>query len=150
MLRVDYDDLDLSNDYLVMNYDGNPFNGVAFERGENDELVSETSFIDGQKNGVSREWLSSGVLIREQWFVFDALHGVSREWYQDGSPKSDGVYELGVCIRQSDWDVNGNLINEYVIDKAEPQHATLEKLRVSDLGRMVNNLNRVKMDGDAH
>lgn len=137
MLRINYEELEPSDDYLVMHYDGRPFNGIAFEQDENDELVSETSFTDGQKTGMSREWSPSGVLIREQWFVFDALHGVALEWYDNGKPKSDGIYELGVCIKEREYDVNGSVIKDYVIDETGPQFSMLEKLRVSNLGRLV-------------
>ena len=137
MLRVDYEELEPSDDYLLMQYDGKPFNGVAFEHDENDKLVSETSFVEGQKSGASREWSSSGILIREQWFALNSLHGTSREWYENGSPKLDGVYELGVCIKEQEWDVNGNVVKDYVIDETGSQFDVLKKLRVSNLAESV-------------
>lgn len=140
MLRVDYEELEPSDDYLLMQYEGKPFHGVAFECDENDKLVAETNFVDGQKSGVSREWSSSGILIREQWFALNSLHGTSREWYIDGAPKIDGIYELGVCIKEREWDVNGNAVKNYVIDETSPQFRTLEKLRTSNLGHIVTNL----------
>ena len=138
MLKVDYEDLEPSEDYLVMEYEGMPFSGVAFEYGQNGEVITETNFVDGQKSGVSKEWSSSGILIREQSFLLDALHGPSREWYDNGKPKLDGVYELGVCVKEKEWDIQGNVTKDYAIDENGPQFLTLLKLRASNLGRMAN------------
>ena len=141
MSRVDYEELEPSDDYLIMLHDGNPFSGVAFERMQDGNLISETTFVEGQKSGISKEWSSSGTLIREQFFLFYAHHGRSCEWYESGAPKIDGLYELGVCIHEKAWDESGNEIKSYVIDETSAQFATLEKLRVSHLGGSVKQSN---------
>lgn len=140
MLRVDYDELEPSDDFLIMEYDGQPFSGVAFESDVNGSLVSETSFIEGQKYGLSREWSSSGTLIREQWFALNSLHGSSLEWYDNGAPKSNGVYELGICVIEQEWEANGTVKRVYRIDEESRQFATLKKLRTSDVGLIVGKL----------
>jgi antitoxin component YwqK of YwqJK toxin-antitoxin module len=141
MLRVDYDELEPSDDFLLMDYAGQPFNGVAFENDEDGNLVAETSFVEGQKSGLSREWSASGTLVREQWFALNSLHGPSREWYDNGSRKCDGFYELGICVKEQEWDANGNEIKDYRIDEEGAQFATLKKLRTSDVGLIVSKLN---------
>lgn len=137
MLRVDFAELEPSDDYLLMLYKETPFNGVAFEQDENGTLVAEANFIEGQKNGISKEWSPLGVMISEQSFALNALHGASREWFDNGAPKIDGVYELSVCIKEQEWDVDGNEVRRYVIDENGPEFATLRKLRASNLGRML-------------
>jgi antitoxin component YwqK of YwqJK toxin-antitoxin module len=140
MLRVDYDELEPSDDFLLMDYDGQPFSGVAFENDGDGVLVAETSFVEGQKSGLSREWSSSGTVVREQWFALNSLHGPSREWYDNGAPKCDGHYELGICVKEQAWDTNGNVIKDYRIDEGGGQFATLKKLRTSDVGLIVSKL----------
>ncbi|MBW3502426.1 toxin-antitoxin system YwqK family antitoxin [Janthinobacterium sp. NKUCC08_JDC] len=141
MFRIDYEELNPSDDFLVMHYDGKPFTGIAFENDENGVLVTETGFIEGQKNGVSREWSNSGDLIREEWFALNSLHGPSREWHDNGSIKIDSLYELGICINKKEWDKNGNIIKNYQIDEGGPQFSTLKKLRSSNIGLIVSNSN---------
>ncbi|MET3132254.1 antitoxin component YwqK of YwqJK toxin-antitoxin module [Oxalobacteraceae bacterium GrIS 1.11] len=141
MFRVDYEELEPSDDFLLMCYAGKPFSGIVFENDENGTLITETNFIDGQKSGMSQEWSASGTLVREQWFALNSLHGPSREWYGNGSPKFDGLYELGICIKEQEWDANGCVIKNYRIDEMGPQFATLKKLRNSNIGLIVKNLN---------
>ena len=135
MSRVSFEELEPSEDCLLMHYAGEPFNGVAFES-DDGILVSETNFLGGQKSGVSREWSSTGRLVREQHFALNSLHGQSLEWYENGTLKLKGNYELGICIHEQEWDANGNLIREYRIDEEGPQFLTLQKLRKSNLASL--------------
>ncbi|UQV47774.1 hypothetical protein KIV45_13680 [Janthinobacterium lividum] len=134
MSRVDYEALEPSEDFLLMCYTGKPFSGVAFENDSNGILITETSFIDGQKSGISRQWSAASRLILEEWFALNALHGTAREWHDNGARKSDGHYELGICIQEQVWDAQGTLLKDYRIDEAGPQFATLKKLRSSQIG----------------
>nr|GEU28664.1 hypothetical protein [Tanacetum cinerariifolium] len=129
MLRVDYEELEPSDDFLLMDYAGQPFNGVAFENDEDGNLVAETSFVEGQKNGLSREWSAWGTIVREQWFAHNSLHGPSRGWYDNGSRKCDGFYEFGICVKEREWGVNGSETKRYFIDEQGAQFATLITLR---------------------
>lgn len=140
MSRVDYDELEPSDDFLLMDYDGKPFSGVAHENNEDGNLCAETNFVEGQKSGVSREWSDAGTLVREQWFALNSLHGPSREWYGNGSRKYDGFFELGICVREQEWDANGNEVKDYRIDEEGAQFATLKKLRISDVGLIAGKL----------
>lgn len=144
MFRVDYEELEPSDDFLLMHYAGKPFTGIAFENDENGVLFTETSFIEGQKNGVSRKWSDSGNIVLEEWFALNSLHGPFREWYENGSIKIDSLYELGVCVREQEWDENGNVIKNYQIDESGRQFATLKKLRSTNIGLIVKNLDFLK------
>lgn len=141
MFRVDYEELNPSFDFLLMEYAGELFSGIAFENNVDGLLISEDSFIEGQKNGVSREWSDSGNLICEKWFALNSLHGPSREWYENGLIKIDSLYELGVCLFEKKLDQKGNVVKDYRIDEDGPQFSTLKKLRVSNIGLIVRNLN---------
>jgi antitoxin component YwqK of YwqJK toxin-antitoxin module len=54
---------------------------------------------------------------------------MSHEWYDNGQVKSEGEYELSVCIKEKEWDEEGNLTREYAIDPNSPQFSTLQRLR---------------------
>ncbi|PHV27789.1 hypothetical protein CSQ93_12610 [Janthinobacterium sp. BJB426] len=138
MSRVDYEALEPSEDYLLMCYAGIPFSGIAFENDTDGVLITETSFIDGQKNGISRQWSVASRLIREEWFALNALHGPAHEWHDNGARKSDGRYELGICILEQVWDAQGTLLKDYRIDEDGAQFATLKKLRNSQIGTMAS------------
>ncbi|WP_156369589.1 toxin-antitoxin system YwqK family antitoxin [Duganella sp. Leaf126] len=138
MLRVDFDELEPSDDFLLMNYGGEPFNGVAFENDEYGNLVAETSFNEGLKCGISREWSASGAIVREQWFAKNAMHGPSREWYENGSRKCEGFYELGICLKEQEWDANGVETKVYRIQEEGAQFAMLIKLRASNVGLTIS------------
>lgn len=134
MFRVDYETLEPSEDFLLMCYAGAPFSGVAVEYDADGVLMTETSFVNGQQNGISRQWSATNRLIREEWLALNALHGQAREWHDNGARKSDGCYELGICIRNQVWDAQGTLLKDYRIDEEGPQFATLKKLRSSQIG----------------
>jgi antitoxin component YwqK of YwqJK toxin-antitoxin module len=140
MLRIDYEELEPSEDYLLELYQGQPFNGIAFELRQDGTLWTETSFKEGQKCGVSREWSPSGVLICEETLILNVLYGISKEWYDNGQPKSEGTYEFGICINKKEWDENGNLINDYTLDAKSPEFSTLEKFRNSNIGHLARRL----------
>jgi antitoxin component YwqK of YwqJK toxin-antitoxin module len=134
MATVEYEQLEPSEDHLLLIYEGNPFTGVAVEIDQEERLLSETTFIDGQRNGISREWARNGSLVREQHFKFDALNGKSLSWYETGSQKTEGIYELGICLQEKMWDANGDLVRDFVLEESSAQFGVLRKLRASNLG----------------
>ena len=137
MVRVDFGELEPSEDYLVLNYKGQPFTGIAFELGQHGELLSETSFVNGHKEGIAKEWIPTGAVVREQHYAGGALHGHSREWHETGSLKSDGEYELGICLWEKEWTDDGRLIRDFILNEDDPQFATLRKLRASAIGQTI-------------
>jgi antitoxin component YwqK of YwqJK toxin-antitoxin module len=129
--RVNFDDLEPSEDYLLMFFDGKPFTGTACE--EEKHLVSETEFREGQKSGVSRQWSERGALIREQAYLLGALHGEAKEWFPNRQIKQQGLYELGICVKEVEYDSKGCVIRSFELDANSPQFRTLQKLRTGSL-----------------
>lgn len=129
MTKVNFEDLEPSDDYLTMLYKGRLFNGIAVENDDQGRELSLTTFVDGQQNGLRQEWSINGRLLREQFLKTNALHGVSREWYENGQIMSDGVYELGICLKEKRWSKNGVLEKDYVICNEDPQFEILQRLR---------------------
>lgn len=137
MNRVNIDELEPTEDCLSLIYRGQPFAGIAYEENDAGVVIAEAQYLDGQKAGVAREWSTSGTLTKEQSFVFDSLHGSSREWYESGVPKIDATYELGICLRKTEWAPDGSVLGNFVLQEGSPQFGTLEKLRASSIGQAV-------------
>jgi antitoxin component YwqK of YwqJK toxin-antitoxin module len=130
-------DLEPSEDYLQLMYRDVPFTGIAYEENDAGILVSEMRYREGKKEGLAREWSENGTLLKEQSFIFDALHGRSREWYGNGIPKIDAEYELGICLRATEWTIDGSVFRELQISEESPQFGTLRRLRASSLGQAI-------------
>jgi antitoxin component YwqK of YwqJK toxin-antitoxin module len=137
MLRISHDELQPSDDFLLLTYQGKPFTGVGFERDPNGKLSCEIEYVDGQRHGSTKDWFSSGRLKKEEQYKFGARHGVDREWYESGVLRSESEFELGVCLRRKRWDESGALVENMQLDEDSPQFATLQKLRRSTIGRLV-------------
>ncbi len=128
--RICADELEPSEDFTLMLYEGAPYTGVAYEEDAAGRLIAEVTYRDGQKSGLAREWTASGVLVREQAFAFDALHGEAREWYESGERRSIGQFELGVCTAEVQYGLQGEVTREFTLGSDAPQRKTLERLRV--------------------
>ena len=137
MIKVDYEQLEPSDDHLVLVYEEMPFTGIALEKSELGQMLTETSFVNGQRNGISKEWSDSNVLIREQHFVFDALHGQARQWHDNGQIWTEGLYELGICLHEKEWNECGEIVRDYQLNEACEQFRTLLLLRSSTIGQKV-------------
>ena len=138
MNRVNIEELEPSEDYLSLTYRNQPFTGIAYEENDAGVLTAEVRYLEGQKAGVAREWSASGTLVKEQSFAFDTLHGPSHEWYENGEPKIDAMYELGVCLSETEWAPDGSVVRDFVLQEGSPQFGTLERLRASSIGQAVS------------
>ncbi|WP_055076247.1 toxin-antitoxin system YwqK family antitoxin [Pseudanabaena sp. 'Roaring Creek'] len=134
LLRVDYDLLEPSDDFLIEFYEGIPFTGIAYENHLNGSLLSETPFTNGYKNGIEREWSESGILIEEVNLEDNQANGLLHKWHCNGQLKCEGMFEMGVCLWMKEWDETGNLTRDYVIDEKSSDFIFLRgqrKLRVN-------------------
>lgn len=139
-MRVKFDELDLTEDGLILTYCGKPFTGVAFEEEDSGVLVSETEFLNGQKNGIFREWSSNGRLIKQASFALDSLHGNLCEWDEDGGLRVVAEYEIGIRVRERRLGPHGVVVDEFVLQAGSLQHEVLKKLRESAIGQRIRRL----------
>src|SRR5262245_59820417 len=137
MLRISHDELQPSEDFMLLTYGGKPFTGVGFERDSNGTLLCEIEYVDGQRHGSTRDWFSSGRLKKEEQYKLGARHGVDREWDESGVLRSESEFELGVCLCRRRWDKSGALVENMKLDENSAQFATLKKLRTSTIGRLL-------------
>ena len=128
-MRVNWDDLEPSDDGLLLEWDGVPLTGIAFELDDGGRLVCEAAFEGGQQHGLAREWFPSGSMQFEGYYYLGAKHGVSRYWFDSGQLKTETIYELGVKTGECGWNAEGTLIRQFELKESDPLYHTLELLR---------------------
>ena len=59
------------------------------------------------------------------------MYGNCRKWHANGQLAEDGNYEWGVRLNEKEYNEQGTLINEFVMDPADPtsQYRILLKFR---------------------
>lgn len=110
-------------------HEGRPFTGVSLTIGKDGGILGQSEFRDGLPWGTVRKWFASGRLALEGHLVAGALHGRRREWFEDGRPKVDEDYELGICLRRNRWDETGNQIEDFHLKPTDNAFQTLQTLR---------------------
>jgi antitoxin component YwqK of YwqJK toxin-antitoxin module len=140
VLRINADELELTDDGLTRLYEGKPFTGVAFENNAKGVLIDEAAYIDGQLSGTARLWSDSGVLISERSLTSNAAHGVSREWYRSGALKRVSEHELGILLKRTTYAENGEVTEQYLLKETDPWYSTLQTLRKGALAQAASEL----------
>jgi antitoxin component YwqK of YwqJK toxin-antitoxin module len=129
MNEVSLDDLEPSEDHTVLEYQGNPFTGLAVEFDSANRRVAEVPYVDGQRSGIANEWSRTGQLLSERGFLLNSLHGAVHAWFEDGRDKCKATYELGICTAKQEWNALGELVADYQLTESDPQFKTLVWLR---------------------
>jgi hypothetical protein len=109
--------------------DGEPFTGVGYYLDEEGRLESESSYQDGIEVGLGRAWFETGQLLHEHPMFRGVFHGKVREWQRNGRLALEADYEFGHDVHHKRWDEDGNLIEEYYIDKSSRGYKDLEEYR---------------------
>lgn len=127
-MRINVEDLEPADDYLLMEFDGLPFTGTAFE--ENGGcVISEAAYVEGKRTGVSKIWSKSGLLLKKEEMYLDVFHGVVEEWNEDGVKTREALFELGIRLADRQWSANGDLQADFSLSEGDPQFLILEGLR---------------------
>jgi antitoxin component YwqK of YwqJK toxin-antitoxin module len=127
MKRVPEEYLAYEGDQKLL--DGEPFTGVGYYLYEEGQLEAEITYRDGVQMGLRRAWYPSGQLQHEYHMFRGVFHGKKREWHDNGRLAEEADYELGFKLRSKCWDEDGNLIEEFELDKNDPDYQRLEKYR---------------------
>jgi antitoxin component YwqK of YwqJK toxin-antitoxin module len=127
--RVDMNELEPDETGSWMLHDGILFSGVGYENWPDGKLKSETPYRDGYRHGVDREWYPSGQLKSEQHFENGGAHGTSRQWYESGALKSDETYERTILVSRREYDVNGQLTEDFKLTADHPNYRLLQLRR---------------------
>jgi antitoxin component YwqK of YwqJK toxin-antitoxin module len=128
--RINFEDTDI--EYIdrsaVITYKNKPFTGIAFEL-EKEQVVSETTYVEGVENGPIKLWYLNGQLEFSGTNRWNRFHGPAKTWYQSGQLKYESLYESGYLVRRKEWDEEGNLISEYKIENNPDELRGLEANR---------------------
>jgi antitoxin component YwqK of YwqJK toxin-antitoxin module len=109
--------------------DGEPFTGVGYIERDG-RLTAEITYRDGIQTGLKRGWwYATGGLSYEAPMFRGVYHGKKREWHRNGQLAEETDYEVGFKRRQKLWDENGNLIEEFELDKNDPNYKRIELYR---------------------
>jgi antitoxin component YwqK of YwqJK toxin-antitoxin module len=117
MERVNLDDL--VSTYAggtLITWQGKPFTGIAYEKTDDGQIISERTYIEGLEDGPERTWYLDGQLESESGNKWNRAHGYYKEWYESGQLKAEGLMELGSLIWRKEWDEEGNQTLEYKIE----------------------------------
>jgi len=124
-MRINIEDLDITDDALTYLYEGKPFTGVAYELYPDGRLWSEQIYNDGMLEVPSKLWFPSGQLEKE---VQPARgdYVLIRIWYESGQLKSEECIEHGILVHSQEWGEAGELIKEFHIKESDSTFSILE------------------------
>jgi antitoxin component YwqK of YwqJK toxin-antitoxin module len=142
MTRVKFDDLEMSYECGLMLHNGEPFTGVAFALDQNGHIIEEAECVDGMMDGIVREWSADGILVMEESLAFNILHGSKKRWFQNGNLKSTGEYELGICIRETEFSETGETVREYALTENDWHFDILKRYRSGSIAQLIEDRKR--------
>ncbi|RUO72529.1 hypothetical protein CWI80_08235 [Pseudidiomarina sediminum] len=86
---------------------------------DNDQIRSETPYVDGKRHGEMKRWTQDGVLVELQTYANDKFHGPVRQYHDDGTLRLERTYVHGTLVGESIWyDKEGNVELFEVYDAA--------------------------------
>lgn len=109
--------------------DGEPFTGVGYYLNEEGRVEAEISYQYGVEVGLSRAWFETGAIRHEHPMFRGVFHGTTRDWHDNGQLAEEADYEFGHDLYHKRWDKDGNLIEEYHMDKSSPAYKEVEEYR---------------------
>ena len=110
--EVQIDDLDEVENIFYEKNNQNPFNGIAVSYYPNENLESETSFINGKKEGIYKEYFPTGSLKAKITYSNNNKNGPSEMYdqfgnltiranYKDGREHGEyEIYDNGVILQK--------------------------------------------------
>lgn len=101
---------------------GSPFNGLAYELYENGDLAYYSYYKDGFLEGDFVRFHHNGNVKSLDYMIKGQTRGLRVMWYDSGEKKYDGEYNFGICLRYTEWDMQGNVTRQ----KAFPTEGELK------------------------
>ena len=125
--RVSVDELD--EGWTQTLYEGKPFTGIAVEARPDGSPIAETEYRNGLAIGIERTWYPNHQLEMERHVSPWGLDGIDRRWRPDGRLQSEAVYEYGIQTSRKEWDEEGNVIHDTLLQEDDPDYARLQERR---------------------
>lgn len=118
-------------------YNGVLYTGIGYELYGNGNLKSLSYYKDGYEYGVTKRWYIDGTLKEEEEMLHGQKNGKNTIWHQNGKVNSIAMYEYGIELEYQEWDEDGNLLAQRVMDEKDPSslYNALVKLRDINKGR---------------
>jgi len=91
-------------------WQGKLFTGTENWYYDDDNIGTETEYVDGVPDGVMRGWYRNGKIRSEKFYIKGRIQGYVREWYESGQIKREEEIYNGIALSTKQWDENGNLI----------------------------------------
>ncbi|EIT87205.1 hypothetical protein A374_01454 [Fictibacillus macauensis ZFHKF-1] len=108
---------------------GKPFTGLAYELYGNGNLAYYCYYKNGFLEGYYVKFHQNKNVKAIDYMVKGQTRGIGRIWYESGELKHEGEYKFGICLKYTEWDQQGNIINQ----KVAPTKGELELVsRISD------------------
>lgn len=123
-MRVDFDDLEIRLDQSYW-YKGDPFEGVAFYRGDDGTIESEVAFVDGVQWGAFTDFHPDGTPSCHGNIKHCVYHGEFTYFDQSGKLSKKETYEYGILLSSKDFDASGNVVAEYSLPPDHPNTGLL-------------------------
>jgi antitoxin component YwqK of YwqJK toxin-antitoxin module len=101
--------------------DGQPFTGVLIERNLRHDLLAESHYKNGLKDGLVQTFHHDGTLIGQAHFSQGKKHGRQDTWYADGKIRALAYFKEGVAEGTlTEWHPNGRVYREQkIVDGVE-------------------------------
>lgn len=113
-IRINYDELDVSDDGQLHTYDDKPFTGIAYEEDHGGRLLAEDSFVGGVRNGASLTYYPTGNLQAEENLQGGGLEGLCRYWYENGQLRAEKIYDKhSILVKERTWNDSGELTKDW-------------------------------------
>lgn len=132
--RVPNDHLEYSDRGLYRS-DGQEFSGIGYTLYDGGWLDSETEYRHGVKWGLERRWFAPGQLESEAVMYRGVLSGKQRRWHEAGGLAEEADFELGVRLRSTKWNPDGEVVETFELEESSTNRELLEKLRAIEARR---------------
>lgn len=103
-------------------YKDKPFIGIAYDVCP--EYYLEALYYDGIKYGY-QQWYWSKSKMSNVEMVGGMAHGDIYFWFENGKPKEVSENKFGITLSEKEWDINGELIREFTLQKEPPSNYSL-------------------------
>jgi antitoxin component YwqK of YwqJK toxin-antitoxin module len=105
-MRISDDDVDFDEDSVCL-YQSEPFTGTLIEYGKEQNILTETDYVDGIANGRARIYHPDGTLKSQSFYEQGILVGTYQSWYPTGQPREAVDYVDGLPARRRSWTPDG-------------------------------------------
>jgi antitoxin component YwqK of YwqJK toxin-antitoxin module len=132
-MRMELNDFDIKLDGQdeIFYYNSQKYNGIIFEN-FNGNIASEFEIKNGVKNGIEKVYFENGNTENISEYKNGLLHGLTKNYYENGKLEEEAIFEFGICLSHKLYDENGNIKEEFTLNKNSSDYKILEVFRNSN------------------